>query len=68
MIFTKHQPVSVGEMITEEFMDTPLKQKSSIEEIRKRFDDDVERFSNIPKVILQIRLSRCEAALVGFYA
>jgi hypothetical protein len=68
MIFTKRQPVSVGEMITEEFMDTPLKQKSSIEEIRKRFDDDVERFSNIPKVILQIRLSRCEAALVGFYA
>ena len=28
-------------------MGTPLKQKSSIEEIRKRFDDDVERFSNI---------------------
>jgi len=28
-------------------MDTPLKQKSSIEEIRKRFDNDVERFSNI---------------------
>jgi hypothetical protein len=30
-----------------EIMETPLKQKSSIEEIRKRFNDDVERFSNI---------------------
>lgn len=28
-------------------MSTPLKNKSSTEEIRKRFDDDVERFSNL---------------------
>ncbi len=28
-------------------MSTPLKQKSSIEEIRKRFDRDVDRFSNL---------------------
>ena len=28
-------------------MDIPLKLKSSIDEIRKRFDNDVERFSNL---------------------
>lgn len=28
-------------------MTTPLKNKSSVEEIRQRFDDDVERFSNL---------------------
>ena len=28
-------------------MRTPLEKKSSLEEIRKRFDNDVERFSNI---------------------
>jgi hypothetical protein len=28
-------------------MGTPLEQKSSLEEIRKRFDSDVDRFSNL---------------------
>lgn len=28
-------------------MNTPLDQKSSVDEIRKRFDGDVERFSNL---------------------
>jgi len=28
-------------------MATPLKRKSTIQEIRKRFDNDVERFSNL---------------------
>ena len=28
-------------------MKTPLERKSTIEDIRKRFDDDVERFSNL---------------------
>jgi tRNA (cmo5U34)-methyltransferase len=28
-------------------MTTPLHQKSSIDEIQKRFDQDVERFSNL---------------------
>ncbi len=29
------------------FMSTPLEQKSSLEEIEKRFDNDVDRFSNL---------------------
>jgi tRNA (cmo5U34)-methyltransferase len=28
-------------------MGTPLEQKSSLEEIEKRFDNDVDRFSNL---------------------
>ena len=28
-------------------MKTPLNQKSSIDEIKKRFDNDVERFTNL---------------------
>ena len=28
-------------------MKTPLEKKSTIKEIRERFDDDVERFSNL---------------------
>ena len=28
-------------------MSTPLEQKSSLEEIEKRFDNDVDRFSNL---------------------
>lgn len=30
-------------------MSTPLENKSSIDEIRNRFDNDVERFSNLEK-------------------
>jgi len=31
-------------------MKTPLDQKSSVNDIRARFDDDVERFSNLESV------------------
>ena len=34
-------------VLIEEVMTTKLEQKSSIEDIRQRFDNDVDRFSNI---------------------